>query len=174
MQVWPSPEVAVQVDATDEVGLARIVANVYRDGKLVKSTQSPATGRSGSHTATLTLPDGAYTLRYNAQDAAGNISKTSTFDFTVDATAPTVTVKDGASFTSGDATAGYEKVSFKLADPGKVDRVELNGVVKDLTDNPWSDLNFVKPGVFGAVAGANVLIVHDVAGNTTRVEFVLR
>ncbi|WP_146115378.1 chitobiase/beta-hexosaminidase C-terminal domain-containing protein [Microbacterium sp. MYb62] len=169
----PSKVIDIRVDATDEVALARIVANIYQGGKLVKSTQSPATGASGSHVATVTLPDGAYTVKYNAQDAAGNISKTSTFDVTVDATAPTVTVKTGDSFTVGDA-AGYDRVSYKLHDAGKIDRVELNGVVKDLTDNAWSDLNFVKPGVFGGVQGENTLLVHDVAGNVTTVEFVLR
>lgn len=106
-------------------------------------------------------------------DAAGNISKTSTFDVVVDATAPTVTVKTGGSFTVGDA-AGYDKVSFKLNDAGKVDRIALNGVEKDLTNNAWSDLNFVKPGTFGGVKGENTLLVYDVAGNVTTVEFVLR
>ena len=106
-------------------------------------------------------------------DAAGNISKTSTFDVVVDATAPTVTEKTGGSFTVGDA-AGYDKVSFKLNDAGKVDRIALNGVEKDLTNNAWSDLNFVKPGTFGGVKGENTLLVYDVAGNVTTVEFVLR
>ena len=106
-------------------------------------------------------------------DATGNISKTSTFDVVVDATAPTVTVKTGGSFTVGDA-AGYDKVSFKLNDAGKVDRIALNGVEKDLTNNAWSDLNFVKPGTFGGVKGENTLLVYDVAGDVTTVEFVLR
>lgn len=169
----PSKAIDIRVDATDEVGLARIVANIYQGGTLVKSTQSKVTGTSGSHMATVTLPDGAYTVKYNAQDAAANVSKTSTFDVVVDGTAPVVTVKTGDSFTVGDA-AGYERVSFKLNDAGKIDRVELNGVVKDLTDNVWSDLNFVKPGAFGGVSGKNTLVVYDVAGNAKTVEFVLR
>lgn len=169
----PSKTIDIRVDATDEVGLGRIVANIYQDGKLIKSTQSKAQGTSGSHAATVTLPDGAYTIKYNAQDAAGNVSKTSTFDVVVDATAPKVAVKTGESFTVGDE-AGYDKVSFKLNDAGKIDKVELNGVVKDLTNNAWSDLNFVKPGTFGGVAGANTLVVYDAAGNATTVEFVLR
>ncbi|GAA1960215.1 alkaline phosphatase family protein [Agromyces allii] len=163
----------VQVDATDDRGLKRIVANVYRDGTLVKSTQTPVGGAtSGTHRATVTLPDGAYTVKFNAEDLAGNIAKTGTSAFTIDATAPTATVKTGAGETVG-ADGTYEKVSFKLFDAGKIDKVELNGVVKDLTDNAWSDLNFVKPGVFGAIAGANTLVVHDVAGNTRTVGFTL-
>lgn len=90
-----------------------------------------------------------------------------------DTTPPTVTVKEGARFTKGDAAAGYQRVSFTLYDEGKIDRLYVNGVEKDLTDNEWSDLNFVKSGAFGAVTGANTLQVVDVAGNTTEVSFIL-
>lgn len=169
----PFRALEVQVDATDDRGLKRIVANIYRDGTLVKSTQTPIGGAtSGTHRATVTLPDGAYTVKSNAEDLAGNIAKTGTASFTIDATAPTATVKTGAGETAG-ADGTYERVSFKLFDAGKVDRVVLNGVVKDLTNNAWSDLNFVKPGTFGAVAGQNTLVVHDVAGNTSTVVFTL-
>ncbi|WP_312854873.1 M14 family zinc carboxypeptidase [Agromyces agglutinans] len=163
----------VQVDATDDRGLDRVVANIYRDGKLFKSTQTAANGaKAATHTASVTLPDGAYTVKYNASDLAGNIAKTGTFAFSIDATKPTATVKDGASFTvkTGDT---YDRVSFKLHDAQKIDRVELNGVVKDLSNNAWSDVNFIKPGVFGAVQGANTLVVFDVAGNAQTVTFTL-
>lgn len=103
-------------------------------------------------------------------DVAGNAT---TVRFVLDATGPTVTVKDGAKFTVGrDGT--YNKVSFTLYDVSKVDRLTLNGVAKDLVDNAWSDLNFVKPRSFGAVKGANSLVVFDVLGNATTVRFSLR
>ncbi|MDN3496967.1 fibronectin type III domain-containing protein [Planococcus sp. APC 4015] len=166
-------ELAVQVDATDAGGLSRIVANIYRGSTLVRSTQTRIDGAtSGSHTATVALPDGTYTVKYNAQDAAGNISVTRTFDVTIDATVPVATAKVGDAYTVARG-AGYDLISFKLFDAGKIDRVVLNGKVKDLTDNTWSDVNFVKPGVFGAVQGLNTLVVHDVAGNTRTVEFTL-
>lgn len=169
----PLRALSIQVDASDDRGLRRIVANVYRGGKLVKSTQSAIDGAlTGSHTADVVLPDGDYTIKYNAQDLAGNISQTRTVAVALDATAPVATVKNGAAFTRGDA-AGYDLVSFKLSDAGKIDRVELNGKVKDLTNDKWSDVNFVKPGVFGAVQGVNTLVVFDVAGNTRTIEFVL-
>ncbi|MET0296605.1 MAG: hypothetical protein ABW024_04330, partial [Microbacterium sp.] len=169
----PLRELAVQVDATDAGGLARIVANIYRGSTLVKSTQTRVDGATaGSHSATVTVPDGDYTVKYNAQDAAGNTSATGTFAVTVDATAPVATVKDGASYTAARG-GGYDLISFKLYDAGKVDRVTINGKVKDLTDNAWSDVNYVKPGVFGAVKGENTLVVHDVAGNTRTVTFTL-
>ncbi|WP_460917206.1 carbohydrate-binding protein [Plantactinospora veratri] len=103
-------------------------------------------------------------------DVAGNVT---TLTFVLDVTGPTVTVKDGATETVGTPAAGYELVSFKLFDAGRVDRLTLNGVEKDLTDNTYSDLNGVKPGVFGAALGANELRVYDVAGNVTTVTFTL-
>ncbi|WP_251050592.1 MULTISPECIES: endo-beta-N-acetylglucosaminidase H [unclassified Microbacterium] len=89
-----------------------------------------------------------------------------------DTTPPTVTVKEGARFTKG-ADGEYRRVSFALHDAGKIDGLTLNGVPKDLTDDEWSDLNFVKPGAFGAVLGENTLEVADVAGNVTEVVFTL-
>lgn len=102
-------------------------------------------------------------------DVAGNAT---TVQFTLDVTAPTVTVKEGAEFTVG-ADGVYSKVSFKLNDGGKINRLTLNGVEKDLTDNIWSDLNFVAPGEFGAKEGENTLVVYDVAGNATTTKFTL-
>ena len=169
----PFQALSVKVDATDNKGLARIVANIYKDGKLVKSTQTAASGAtSASHSATVTLPSGDYTVKYNAQDLAGNISQTSTFAVTIDATAPKATVKDGATYTVG-ANGTYDLVSFKLSDAGKIDKVTINGKVKDLTNNAWSDVNFIKPGTFGAVKGVNTLVVFDVAGNTETTTFTL-
>jgi hypothetical protein len=170
----PFSSLDVEVDAADDRGLSKIVANVYKGSTLVKSTQSAVAdgARTATHTASVTLPDGKYTLKYNAHDLAGNVSKTESFAFTIDATKPTVTVKKGVPFTV-ETGETYDKVSFKLQDPGKIDRVELNGVTKDLTDNAWSDVNFVAPGVFGARSGENTLVVYDVAGNATTTTFVL-
>lgn len=168
----PFSALSVQVDATDDKGLKRIVANIYQGSTLVKSTQTAVAGTSGSHTAVVTLPDGAYTVRYNAQDQAGKISQTGTFAFTIDATAPKATIKHGAPYTIG-AGGSYDLVSYKLSDAGKIDKVSINGTVKNLTDNAWSDVNFIKPGVFGAVAGVNTLVVYDVAGNTSTTTFIL-
>ena len=169
----PSPDLSLRVDATDDVGLSKIVANIYKDGVLVKSTQTAAQGATAAtHTAKASLPDGSYSLKYNAHDLAGNVSKTGTFAFYIDSTKPTATIKTGAPYTV-EAGGGYDVISFKLFDAGKVDKVVLNGVVKDLTDNRWSDVNFIKPPTFGAVRGANTLVVFDVAGNTATYTFVL-
>ena len=171
----PLQKLQIQVDATDNVGLRRIVANVYtKTGTLVKSTQTAVTPRAkaGSHLATVALADGDYYVKYNAEDLAGNISKTSKVAFTIDGTKPVATIKEGTSFTVRSGST-YDLISFKLSDAGRIDRVELNGVVKDLTDNKWSDINFVRPGVFGGVKGSNTLVVFDVTGNTQTYSFTL-
>lgn len=169
----PFQNLQLQVDATDDRGLNRIVANIYKDGTLVRSTQTAANGAtSATHAATVSLPDGAYTVKYSAVDLAGNVARTGTYTFTIDATIPTVTVKDGAAFTVG-ADGTYDLVSFKLYDAGKIDRVTINGTVKDLSNNAWSDINVVKPGTFGAVKGENTLVAYDVAGNARTIVFTL-
>lgn len=170
----PLRAVELKVDAADETGLQKIVANVYQGGTLVKSTQSAVAdgAKTGSHSATLALVDGSYTVRYNAHDLAGNVSATASFDFVVDGTVPTVTVKEGAGFTTG-AGGTYDLISYKLHDVGKIDKLTLNGVEKDLSNNAWSDVNQVKVGSFGAVHGENTLVVYDVAGNQFTVTFTL-
>lgn len=149
------------------------MANIYAGATLVKSTQTAINGaESGTHAATVNLPSGQYTVKYNAQDRAGNISRTGAFAFSVDVDAPTATVKEGAEFTvaTGDS---YDVVSYKLYDAVGIDKVVLNGQTKDLTDNQWSDVNGIRPGENGAVAGANEMVVYDVVGNTSTVTFRL-
>ncbi|WP_407319759.1 PQQ-dependent sugar dehydrogenase [Isoptericola halotolerans] len=109
---------------------------------------------------------------FGSFDNTGRIRELTVTSTPTDTTGPTVTVKEGGEFTTG-VEGAYSMVSFKLHDAGKVDGLTLNGVEKDLTDAVWSDLNFVEPGVFGAVEGENTLVVRDVAGNTTTVTFVL-
>ena len=104
-------------------------------------------------------------------DVAGNTT-TYIFILVIDDTPPTITVKEDMSDRlSGDDR--FLEVSFKLFDEYLVDKLTLNGVEKDLTDNKWSDLNFVSPGAFGAVEGENTLVLYDVAGNTTTYVFYL-
>lgn len=98
----------------------------------------------------------------------------------VDIINPTIEVKGkGNSHTPSSIIVGdfdnheYIEVSFKLYDAGKIDRLTLNGVEKDLTNNQWSDLNYVKPGEFGAELGENTLVVFDVAGNSSTYVFTL-
>src|SRR5690606_11827829 len=48
-----------------------------------------------------------------------------------------------------------------------------NGVVKDLSNNKWSDVNGVTTGMFGAIEGQNTIVIYDVAGNTTTYTFTI-
>ncbi|KSU54830.1 hypothetical protein SAMN05216418_1807 [Microbacterium enclense] len=163
----------IKVDATDAVGLAKITADVYRGSKLVQSTQTPLNGETAaSHTASVTVPDGDYTVKYSATDAAGNVSKVGSTRVTVDTTAPTVEVKSGKIYTTKVGTA-YSLISFKFEDKEKVDRVTVNGVTTDLPNLRSASLDRVKPGVAGAQRGANELIVYDVAGNSATFTFTL-
>ncbi|TQL68541.1 hypothetical protein FB381_2431 [Nocardioides albertanoniae] len=157
------PGYVFELQTTDDHAVAKTVGNVYRDGKLFTSFQSP----TGSLSVPANLPDGAYTLRYNGLDSVGNLASTSTYDFVVDGTGPTVTDK-------GTAGAAAQSKSFKLFDARRVDKVTINGVTKDLTNNNWSDVNDIRPGRYGAVEGKNVLIAYDEGGNASApVEFIL-
>lgn len=169
----PLRDLRIEVTAEDDFGVRRVVANIYRGASLVISTQTTFDGASRvTHAAAPELDDGAYTVRYNAHDLAGNVSATDSFAFTVDRTAPTVAVKSdvGETVSAGE---GYDSLSLKLHDAGGIDRVEINGKVKNLTDDVWSDVNGLRPGVFGAVAGDNVLVAYDLAGNSVEYVFVL-
>ncbi len=166
--------------ATDNVSGVEEVAVYIRPLK-------PDTGNCGAFTLSMTVPvvsgewtadfdttvleDGRYCVTVLASDLAGNSNGGGTHvkSFIVDNTDPTITVKDSS---TGSAPM-FSNVSFKLFDQYNIDKVEINGVVKDLTDNKWSDVNNVRPGVFGAVEGANTIVVFDVAGNTTSYDFTL-
>nr|BFF09274.1 hypothetical protein GCM10025699_05770 [Microbacterium flavescens] len=82
---------------------------------------------------------------------------------------PTVTVMPSSKGEDGV----YSKVSFKLFDAGKIDKVVLNGVEEDLADRTTAVVNNLQVGKFGGKAGSNELKVYDVAGNVTIVTFVL-
>ncbi|MGV8882066.1 MAG: glycoside hydrolase family 5 protein [Rhodoglobus sp.] len=149
------------------------------EGKTIERTEYRIVGSSETWTTLdvdgLLLPDpGTFIIGYRSVDSAGLVEPGRAIVVTVaaDTTAPTVTVKEGDSFTVGSAGA-YSLVSFKLYDAVGIDKLSVNGVVKDLTNNVWSDLNFVEPGVFGGVAGANTLVVYDLAGNSSTYEFTL-
>ena len=99
-------------------------------------------------------------------DTAGN---TASMSFVLDTKGPDVTVKPE----SQGAAGAYRTVSFKLHDEAFVDKVMINGVLKDLSNNAWSDVNGVTPGQNGAVEGANTLVAYDALGNTTTTTFML-
>lgn len=173
-----------EVKATDNLALQTVTAHIYdaTNTTLLKNCSSTVTPDGADEynlvcpVSSLGLANGTYTIRYNAADKAGNTALTKTATFTIDTTKPTIHVKgQGNAYAPTSLGQGnvFREVSFKLFDGGKVDRVEINGVNKNLTDSTWSDVNNIKPGVAGAVEGKNTLVVFDVAGNSTTYEFVL-
>ena len=169
----PLRSVSIQVDATDDAGLAKIVADVYKGGKRVQSTRTEVDGATAAtHTATIDdLADGKYTVQYHAQDEAGNTSATTSFSFSVDGTAPTVKMKKGAAFTKG-GNGSYTMVSFQIRDNDRVASVTLNGVAQQPAGQT-SDVDRIRAGMLGASIGENLLVVSDPAGNTAEVRFTL-
>lgn len=103
------------------------------------------------------------------EDIAGN--KTEDFIVRIERTQPEITIKE-VSIGSVE-NAAYSNVSFKLYDNVGISHLELNGVLKELTVNKWSDLNGVVPGKFGAKEGKNTLVVHDISGNSVSYQFVI-
>ena len=101
------------------------------------------------------------------EDAAGNISEPLTF--ILDNVAPKATVNDRSVGT--DST--FSKVFYDLFDTYKIDKVTINDVEKDLSDNKWSNVDGIVPGKFGAREGENTLVVYDVAGNSSEYTFTL-
>lgn len=102
-------------------------------------------------------------------------SQTVTVNFEVkriDKIAPTATIKTGSTETivSGDA---YILISFKLHDANGLASYTLNGKTVVINGAQWSDINYVKIGQNGGIAGNNILILTDKAGNSKTYEFTL-
>ena len=120
---------ALEINATDNLALNKVVANVYSGvsptGSLVRPTQAPASSATTfDHTVSLAgLAEGEYYVKYNATDLAGNLSQTNTFSFTIDNTKPTVAidqpidgmVSDGnvtLTGTASDADSSIDRVEY--------------------------------------------------------------
>jgi len=130
----------------------------------------------GANTAALTVDtdtwgEGVHQVKVTTKDLAGNATSTAA-QFTVDNTKPTATVKTGTGFTIG-SNGTYQKVSYSLYDAYEIDKVVINGVTKDLSNNRYGDVNFTTRGVFGAVEGVNTMAVYDVAGNSESYTFTI-
>ena len=98
-------------------------------------------------------------------DVAGNKTEKK---FTMDWTAPTITVKEE----SKGKDPYFSEVSFKLYDNNLVDKIIINGTERDLSDNAWSDANYqnIKDLLH---EGKNTIVLVDVAGNKTEKKFIM-
>ena len=160
------------VEAHDETSLKAVTANIYdqTNTTLLKSCSQNAASAL-DYTLTCSVPalaDGAYTIRANASDQAGHVSNTTIRQFTVDHTAPNITVKSlssGYTPYSVGIDPVFSKVSFKLHDNVAVSKYSINGHDTNVSPNPWSDANNIVVGSHGAVYGQNTIVLYDAAGN---------
>ena len=101
------------------------------------------------------------------RDVAGNET---TYTFTYDNVAPTITVKDG--YVGDLEKKVFSNVSFSLYDEYEVVAYKINeGEYGEFTANSWSDANFQNI-VSRLVYGKNTITLKDVAGNEAVYEFV--
>lgn len=128
------------------------------------SAVAPTTSEAGVKKATLpldttNLEDGVYTFEVLATDAAGNESEKTTFEFTVDKTAPALEMVE-----SDTATLGQYKVTGTVSDLGAgVDRVTVDGAKANLKDGTFTYNKRLSR--LGTVT--ITVIVYDNAGNST-------
>lgn len=164
------------ISATDDKQLAIVTGNLYRDGNLVKSCSD----RDLATTAHVlicqvpaTLADGTYVIRYNARDAANNISTTKESSFSIDRTKPTVTLKPSSLGSAEDSI--FRSADFKLYDAMNLAGYKVNGKFFSVSSNQWSDANGIKVGSYhGGIYGKNTIIAVDLAGNESEpLEFYL-
>ena len=116
---------------------------------------------------TTLLSDGVHTAQGVMYDEAGNRGETPIVTFTVDNSGPTITVK-AANPASVGGPDRFSTLSLKLYDLNKVDKVVVNGVLKDLSNSAYSDVNSLTVGSFGIQEGVPFTVVaFDVQGNST-------
>lgn len=108
--------------------------------------------------------------KFTLVDIAGNSTD---YEFTLDSTAPTITVKD-KSVRVNNLEDTYTNVSFKLFDTNKVNSIIINGYTKEITAVNDLDLNDVAVGNNYGVLGKNSITLYDVAGNSTTYNFTLK
>ncbi len=162
---------------TSEVGTVKsIYFNTTDSSNLIRTEDSDQKNfdTKNTHNQALwdSLPEGTHKFIAVFEDYAGNTTTSESNSFIIDRTGPTITVKPES--VGNTTTKVFSSVSFALFDAHQVDKLTLNDVDKDLTNNNYSDLNGV--GVnwwFGEVEGLNTLVVYDVAGNSTTYEFIL-
>lgn len=120
-------------------------------------------------------------------DKAGNLGKILTNDdingllsqskVIIDRTAPKITVKENTEkeiFTVKNKDGNtYSKISFKLYDAQKIEKIVINGKERVFTQNQYGDFNFVSIDKNYGVEGKNEITLYDISGNTVTYEFYL-
>ena len=166
------------IEATDQSGVQKVamyLRNQNDSNKEFALTRGDNNQWYADVDTTQLAGDGTYqlVLRAVAFDGANKVkhfnNREDSYDFVVDNTAPTITVKDNY---VGDKTARiFSEVSFKLYDKYKIDYYTINDVKKELGNNEWSDANFQNFKQHLEEGADNTIVLYDVAGNPSSYKF---
>lgn len=116
--------------------------------------------------------NGLYSVGIDVIDNIGMSRSAKMLNVWVDNINPILTVKPSPDTIGSNGM--YKIISFKLYDNYLIDKVVINGVTTDMTNNQWSDANDIIPGNYwGAVEGQNTITLYDVAGNSSSHDFIL-
>lgn len=173
-QVLKASDLQIKVESTDNVGLSKIVANLYNsNNKLLKSSQRAVSGTFATHEydfSDLNLEDGEYYIKANALDEVENMSSTITRTFVIDNTAPDLVidvVTDGYSNTENPQIHATDANPFTII-------VKHNGIVvredKATLNNGMYSSWF---GIWYMEDGSYEVEAIDEAGNSKVISFIL-
>jgi hypothetical protein len=162
----PTSFTITATDTTPGSGIDNIVGNIYQ----YKQSQSKyvllvshSSSTNNPYTVDLSgLTDGTYYVKYNAHDKSGNVSNTEMFDFTVDHTAPALTINGS---TGTDTTPTLTGTTSDATDVVTVDG-QLATVDPAANSNSTHNWSITLPSQ--TVGSHTVTVVStDTAGNAT-------
>jgi len=160
---------------TDEEGTTKsvyidVVDPAHLCWTLTSSHMNFDTTNNSCAALSASLTDGTHKFIAVFSDAAGNSTTSESNSFVVDRTGPTIT----AQASSIGSFGRYSKIGYNFFDANKVDYITINGVVKDLSNSNYSNVdNIGSPYWYGATEGTNTLVAYDVLGNNTTISFVI-
>ncbi len=160
----------VSGDASDNLALNRVyiqlinkLTSVRYGGTTINLIPDGKTGHwTHDYNALSTgLPDGSYYAVATATDMAGNSTTTSSLEFTVDHTAPTVSI-DPASSTGATPT-----ITGKVNDPTATIAITIDGVVAAAHNNGNGTWTYTAPAALSDGSHNISVAATDTVGNVT-------
>ncbi len=150
-----------------------IYAGTSATGTLVQTLSTTASAGAWSAAPSSTLPDGVYTAQANQSDQAGNTGVSTPASFTIDTTAPTVTlttpannvtVSDQPTFSGAAGSAGWDSttVTVKIFSGSSATGSPAQTLAATASAGSWSVQNtsVLAPGTYTAQASQSDLAEH--------------
>lgn len=173
-QTYTSGDIVIDAVTTDSgAGITMAVMNLYDNDGLIQSCVNDRLGVAvAEHAYTCTLPvssleDGDYYLKINSRDGAGYTSNTVRWEFSVDTTAPQLSITQPSKVTIYSPGTIQVQGMADATVAGAV-QVTLNGVVQDAYANAagaWTaTFNDVSSGQYAISATA-----RDAFGNSVTI-----